>query len=543
MKLREKTNLKSFKDLSESDNDEKVKKVPVKKAATIKKKTPQNQSTSGESDYEKDFKEAFTKRTSTGGGGNTTKSEYFTSNDEQKPKLEPPMAKKVTKKPQPKKKPGPNPVENDTKPEDSNETSKNGLQKHVEDLLKHEGKKETKPKSSAKNARKATDLEKNVDQLLKIETMDVKASTSKKKKKKPPKEEEEDDEDDDEEMDDWEEVRMEHNVDMSRVGREPIQVVLNAKKEKKKLDPKAKYERMRKALLKKLFLLALKTHLISWLAHGFYLNNLCLQKGQLFGALLLSIPEYKPPLSITELTTLKSFLIGLKKLLIDRKLDEEEFLSISGQEIMNRGELTVKSYLDYILIVLVALRSLGLKVRLCVCFDVIKRETDPLVSIGGKRKSDEEENDQQPKEKKAKRPPDEVKKPNNLILSMDEDSMTHETVKNTTSGDAYRNYWLDVYLEADGCWCPVEPFELKFNCEQYLETRFEQRVLYVCAFDNDNRVKDVTRRYASEWTTRTRLSRIEHLDEKKLWWERALFFHQPLDVRADMEEEKQLTSK
>lgn len=99
-----------------------------------------------------------------------------------------------------------------------------------------------------------------------------------------------------------------------------------------------------------------------------------------------------------------------------------------------------------------------------------------------------------------------------------------------------------MYLEGEKRWCSVEPLLVKIDCEKYLEERFEKRVLYVCSFDNDNKVKDITKRYASEWTTKTRLLRVSHLEEKKLWWERTLLYIQPLDASLDIEEEKQLKS-
>ncbi len=64
--------------------------------------------------------------------------------------------------------------------------------------------------------------------------------------------------------------------------------------------------------------------------------------------------------------------------------------------------------------------------------------------------------------------------------------------------------------------------------------------MYVCAFDADFRVKDVTKRYANDWEVSTRLNRISHLEEKKLWYEKMLIKHQTLDAALDMEEELQL---
>lgn len=134
-------------------------------------------------------------------------------------------------------------------------------------------------------------------------------------------------------------------------------------------------------------------------------------------------------------------------------------------------------------------------------------------------------------------------KKNSMILSNEEEE------DNSDSKDSFeqkwnssRFYWLEVYLEREHRWCAIEPLSAHTSdeCVAHLEQRFGQRVLYVCAFDDDNRVKDVTKRYASEWSTKTRLARVSHLEEKKLWWERTLLYLQPYDAQRDIDEEKQL---
>jgi hypothetical protein len=123
----------------------------------------------------------------------------------------------------------------------------------------------------------------------------------------------------------------------------------------------------------------------------------------------------------------------------------------------------------------------------------------------------------------------------NKILSSDED------LDNFPREADHRNYWIEVYLEKEREWCSIEPSELKVNTEpEFFEMRFAKPILYVCAFDNNNRVKDVTKRYAEEWCTTTRLLRVSHLEEKKLWWERTLLHLQPFDALLDIEEEKKL---
>lgn len=117
-----------------------------------------------------------------------------------------------------------------------------------------------------------------------------------------------------------------------------------------------------------------------------------------------------------------------------------------------------------------------------------------------------------------------------------------EESKITMRKTSFRNYWLEVYLESEATWQPIDLMENNFSCKpEHFEQRFDKQILYVCGFDNDNKVKEVTKRYASKWLTITRLLRVDFI-EKKLWWERTLMFHQTLDVDLDIEEERNLKS-
>ena len=129
---------------------------------------------------------------------------------------------------------------------------------------------------------------------------------------------------------------------------------------------------------------------------------------------------------------------------------------------------------------------------------------------------------------------------NNKILSIDDEQSNSNQIEENQSSN---NYWLEIYLEATSEWHPFEPVSMKFDCPLYLEKRFGKQVLYVVAFDNDNRIKDVTKRYASQWETTTRRMRISHLEEKKYWWEKILLRNQPLNATLDIEEEMKLKSE
>ncbi len=283
--------------------------------------------------------------------------------------------------------------------------------------------------------------------------------------------------------------------------------------------------------------------------------------------------------------------------------------------------LKFDNYLHYILVVLILMRSLSIKARLCVCFDVYeldesfkkeKANKDSLEtkSKASKRRSESKiEGKSMPKKKQKSAPnlqetgkglasklskleDDESeieestneartskrksklkqvalkkdqgsdssdyeheelrknlkkKKPlvkkNSKVLSSDETEEEKKPKTNIQRETCAKNYWLEVYLEGENKWISVEPMENKshLSCENFFEERFGKQILYVCGFDGDNRVKEVTKRYASKWTTSARFLRIDFV-EKKLWWKRTLMYHETLDANLDAEEEKQLTS-
>lgn len=464
---------------------------------------------------------------------------------------------------------------------------------------------------------KTENLANNIENLLKMETQFNGPKSS--------KEEEFMDDDDDDESDEgeFEEVEMEKTAEnelkLAQMSKETnIVVTIDPKKKTtKKADMAAKMERMFKCMQKQLNVTMIKTHLLCWLTHGFYLNSIALN--DLVRSVVLSMDNFTIEkfkiLNFSE-KILTEFLTKMKKKIIKNDNNDEENDFLEKNMLITPDSLieTISSqkcsnYLQYILIILIALRNLNIKVRLCVCFDVIpmnnyNKQRKPNSSLSkskkpsnsatsrqaSKRKSsdtkqkdtkktklskdeqlsensedsdyEEEYNEESSdeKESKAKKSNKGTKavvdtknekkqsikllKPNNKILSSDADDIIEETNDENYPRNAnYRNYWLEIYLEKEKTWCSVDPFEMKINSPDIFETRFGKNILYVCAFDNDNKVKDVTKRYADEWLTTTRFMRVGHLDFKKLWWERTLMFHQPLDANLDIEEEKQLKSK
>lgn len=203
------------------------------------------------------------------------------------------------------------------------------------------------------------------------------------------------------------------DVNINALTQGSTQITLNAKKAKKPADMKARMERMLKALEKKFSIAMIKTHLICWLAHGSYLNKYCLKR--FVSALALSIDKLYPEnfqLINFNKNTLKEFLSNAKKCF---KIESsEEFLKnnakISSQTLSQvLGKQKCSSYLEFILIILIALRNLNVKCRLCVCFDCVSLKQEPRlkgVNKNAKSKnvqSNSESEDEEPeKTKKSK---------------------------------------------------------------------------------------------------------------------------------------------
>lgn len=448
-------------------------------------------------------------------------------------------------------------------------------------------------KSSPINKQKAEKVLDHIDKMLLMETQ---PQTSKSARINNQTILDIDDEDDEDESD-FEEVEMEkgeeHLAELLKRDK-PLEVnIENNKKSKKKVDLQAKMERMFKAAQKQLRIMTIKTHLVSWLTHGLYLNSICLDLE--VASFVLSVQDKFTTKNKFQLVNfnkkilVNEFLLKINKnLQINSSSDEfnKSLLINKSNLIQAISELKCENFLQFILITLVILRNQSIKCRLCVCFDVIslndnnKSSKRPSSSSKVNKKilssdydddddnEDEEEQVKTTKKSKSEEKPKIIKRKSNTKMnekqskkvktsissklsqiesssSSDEeesDTKAADENSNLTQSSDNRYYWLEVYLEEEKTWISVDPFDSKLtNCESsYFEKRFGKQILYVCAFDGDFKVKDVTKRYANDWEVSTRLNRISHLEEKKLWYEKMLIKHQTLDAALDMEEELQL---
>ncbi|KAJ3648239.1 hypothetical protein Zmor_020057 [Zophobas morio] len=95
--------------------------------------------------------------------------------------------------------------------------------------------------------------------------------------------------------------------------------------------------------------------------------------------------------------------------------------------------------------------------------------------------------------------------------------------------------WVEVFLESEEKWVSVDVIKGQVHCVNELFTRASHPVSYILAWNNDNTLKDITRRYCTNYNTVTRKLRI---DSK--WWSESLKPFTGRKTPRDKEEDDEL---
>ncbi|XP_026326715.1 DNA repair protein complementing XP-C cells homolog isoform X2 [Hyposmocoma kahamanoa] len=95
--------------------------------------------------------------------------------------------------------------------------------------------------------------------------------------------------------------------------------------------------------------------------------------------------------------------------------------------------------------------------------------------------------------------------------------------------------WCEIYVEELEQWICVDVIKGKVHCINEIYNRATHPVNYVVGWDNNNYIKDLTRRYAPHWNTVTRKQRVE-----SSWWEVAVRPWLGPKSARDKEEDEQL---
>ncbi|ANB12373.1 Rad4p [Sugiyamaella lignohabitans] len=108
-------------------------------------------------------------------------------------------------------------------------------------------------------------------------------------------------------------------------------------------------------------------------------------------------------------------------------------------------------------------------------------------------------------------------------------------------GSAYPIYWVEAWDPASSRWVSVDPTVTqsvevvrgRSKLEPALSDPYNS-LRYVIAFERDGTARDVTRRYAYQYNSKTRKKRITNTESGAVWWERVMRYFTPrqLDPRA-----------
>ncbi|XP_054016755.1 DNA repair protein complementing XP-C cells homolog [Hylaeus anthracinus] len=140
-----------------------------------------------------------------------------------------------------------------------------------------------------------------------------------------------------------------------------------------------------------------------------------------------------------------------------------------------------------------------------------------------KLKDNNEETTQSSKNPKAK---------NKKLLSSDSEIEDGDKKKRG------QDLWAEVYLESEESWISVNVMDEKIHCVADLYRKASKPVLYVVAWNSENLIKDVTKRYCPHWLTVTRKQRIE---EK--WWVQTLSYWREKDTAISRAEDEMFLQK
>ena len=111
-----------------------------------------------------------------------------------------------------------------------------------------------------------------------------------------------------------------------------------------------------------------------------------------------------------------------------------------------------------------------------------------------------------------------------------------QAVMNSDNPDMYKqNYWVEVFLNNEKKWIPVDVLSGKVNNPSDIESRLAKPVMYVLAVNMKGLVKDVTRRYSSNYLTHSRKLRVD-----ETWFDKTLC---PWLDRDNKKEDTELVKK
>ncbi|XP_045763867.1 DNA repair protein complementing XP-C cells homolog [Maniola jurtina] len=161
----------------------------------------------------------------------------------------------------------------------------------------------------------------------------------------------------------------------------------------------------------------------------------------------------------------------------------------------------------------------------------IKKESDedsdylPVESPKGK--ISESDDDFKPTKTTPKSRVKTVKKVDRRVISTDDELQQNNLNK--------IDVWCEVFVEELEEWIAVDVIKGNVHCVNEIYGRATHPVTYVVGWDNNNYLKDLTRKYVPHWNTITRKQRVE-----PVWWDVALKPWLGPKTARDREEDERL---
>ncbi|KAJ8676658.1 hypothetical protein QAD02_012445 [Eretmocerus hayati] len=174
-----------------------------------------------------------------------------------------------------------------------------------------------------------------------------------------------------------------------------------------------------------------------------------------------------------------------------------------------------------------------------------KRKHRASSGDGSSDESDESEfsTDDEFVKKKPKIRPIDTSKTKSAISKFAYTSKNHRKVlssddENPKPNKQVYNLWVEVYLESEKSWISVNVMDQRVHCVADIYKKAGAPVLYIIAWNMDDSLKDVTRRYCPHWMTDTRKKRVE---EK--WWKETLSVWEEKKTAISKAEDEQLLQR
>ncbi|XP_039745852.1 DNA repair protein complementing XP-C cells homolog [Pararge aegeria] len=216
-----------------------------------------------------------------------------------------------------------------------------------------------------------------------------------------------------------------------------------------------------------------------------------------------------------------------------KKIDDlsEDCKRVSHKDLKRKANVKNDVRDDLIHIIKGRVKEAKADAKKLIVKEKIKKESDEdsyyLPVQSPKSKMSESDEDFKPSKISPKSKIKTVKKVDRRVFSTDDE--LHQNNLNKS------DVWCEVYVEELEEWVAVDVIKGNVHCVNEIYGRATHPFNYAVGWDNNNYLKDLTRKYVPHWNTITRKQRVE-----SLWWEVALKPWLGPKTARDREEDERL---